>query len=52
MTRCKMRLDNVIPYQNGGVKAMFSCHYDPKVIEEDIGFQKATPWGADRACDR
>lgn len=45
MIRCKMVLRNVIPYANGGVKAIFECQYDAKVVEEDIGFQKATPWG-------
>ena len=40
--RCKMRFENVIGMAQGSVKAIFSCQYDPKIIEEDAG---ATPWG-------
>jgi hypothetical protein len=43
--RCKMRLDNVFRQQWGGIKAFFSCIYDPKLAEEDVAFQKATPTG-------
>jgi hypothetical protein len=44
--RCKMRLENVVPYaQTGQVKAIFACHYDQKLCEEDKAFMKATPWG-------
>lgn len=43
--RCKMRLQNVIAQQWGGAKAIFSCEYDPKLIEEDVAFQKSTPSG-------
>jgi hypothetical protein len=43
--RCKMRLENVFAQSWGGAKAIFSCQYDPKLCEEDRGFQKATPSG-------
>jgi hypothetical protein len=43
--RCKMKLENVVPYEWGGVKAIFRCLYDPQLIEEDRSFQKATPTG-------
>ena len=45
MIRAKMRLENVISQQWGGAKALFRCEYDPKLIEEDVSFQKATPSG-------
>lgn len=44
--RCKMRLENVIPIAWGGVKAFYSCQYDPKLCEEDLTWQKATPVGS------
>lgn len=43
--RCKMRLENVFANAWGGAKAIFRCEYDPRVVEEDVGFQKATPTG-------
>lgn len=43
--RCKMRLEGVYAQTWGGVKAIFRCEYDPKLIEEDVSFQKATPSG-------
>jgi hypothetical protein len=43
--RCKMHLENDIGMAQGSAKAIFSCQYDPKIIEEDGGFQKAAPWG-------
>lgn len=43
--RAKMQLENVIPYAYGGVKAVFRATYDPQIIAEDVGFQKATPTG-------
>jgi hypothetical protein len=43
--RCKMRLDNVFAQSWGGAKAIFTCSYDPDVVAEDRGFQKATPAG-------
>jgi hypothetical protein len=43
--RCKMTLEAVISAQWGGVKAFYRCVYDPKLIEEDVSFQKATPSG-------
>jgi hypothetical protein len=43
--RCKMKLDNVFAQAWGGSKAIFSCQYDSKLIEEDRSFQKATPSG-------
>lgn len=43
--RCKMTLENVIGQTWGGVKAIFRCTYDQKLIEEDVTFQKATPAG-------
>ena len=43
--RTKMKLENVVPYEWGGVKAIFRCLYDPQLIAEDKGFQKATPTG-------
>lgn len=46
--RCKMRLESVIPRTWGGAQAIFRCEYDPKLIAEDVGFQKATPDGEAR----
>ena len=43
--RCKMTLTNVFANAYGGSKAIFHCTYDPKLIEEDVGFQKTTPTG-------
>lgn len=43
--RCKMKLISVVPFTYGGVQAVFSCQYDPKLIEEDVTFAKATPSG-------
>ncbi len=43
--RCKMRLANVFAQSWGGAKAIFTCEYDPQLIEEDRAFQKATPIG-------
>jgi hypothetical protein len=43
--RCKMTLENVFAHTYGGAKAIFRCMYDPKLIEEDVTFQKATPSG-------
>jgi len=43
--RCKMRLETVVPIVYGGVKAIFRCAYDEKLIKEDVTFQKATPSG-------
>ena len=43
--RCKMTLENVFAQTYGGAKAIFRCIYDPKLVEEDVGFQKATPSG-------
>lgn len=43
--RCKMRLSDVIATNWGAHKAIFHCEYDPKICEEDVGFQKATPSG-------
>jgi len=43
-TRAKVTLENVIPKQWGGVKAIYRCTYDDK-IPEDQRFQKATPSG-------
>jgi len=43
--RCKMRLENIFAQAWGGSKAVFRCEYDPKVAEEDRGFQRATPSG-------
>lgn len=43
--RCKMRLQNIFGQTYGGVKAIFVCEYDPKLIEEDKTFAKATPSG-------
>lgn len=45
MVRCKMTLESLTPFAYGGNQAIFRCEYDPKVCEEDIGFQKATPSG-------
>ena len=45
VTRCKMRLGSVIPMTNGSVQANYNCEYDPKIIEEDVGFSKYTPSG-------
>jgi hypothetical protein len=42
--RCKMTLQGVFANQWGGMKAVFSCLYDPKKAE-DASFQKATPSG-------
>lgn len=44
--RCKMRLEDVIRNNWGGRKAFFSCQYDQKLTDEDVGFQKATPTGS------
>ncbi len=46
--RAKMTLESVLPYAYGGAQAIFRCTYDPKTIEEDRGFQKATPSGEAR----
>lgn len=43
--RCKMRLESLVPATWGGSQATFRCEYDPKIAEEDAGFQKATPNG-------
>lgn len=43
--RAKMTLQGVFAQQWGGCKAIFACQYDPKICEEDAGFQKATPSG-------
>lgn len=43
--RCKMKLENVFAQAWGGAKAIFRCEYDPKLVAEDVGFQKATPSG-------
>jgi hypothetical protein len=43
-----MQLESVIPNTWGGSQAIFRCQYDPKVIEEDRGFAKATPSGEAR----
>jgi len=43
--RAKMTLQGVFSNQWGGMKAVFSCLYDPKK-EEDKAFQKATPSGS------
>ena len=40
-----MTLSQVIGQTYGGSKAIFHCQYDPKLIAEDVGFQKATPSG-------
>jgi len=40
-----MRLADVISRQWVGQKAFFHCEYDPKLVEEDISFSKATPTG-------
>jgi hypothetical protein len=40
-----MKLDNVFAQTWGGAKAIFRCEYDPRLIEEDVSFQKATPSG-------
>ena len=45
MIRCKMRLNDVISTAWGQKKAFFHCQYDPKLIDEDVGFSKATPTG-------
>lgn len=39
--RAKLRLTNL----DGG-KVSFQCEYDPEIVEEDSGFQKATPLGS------
>jgi len=36
--RCKMTLQNVFANAYGGANAIFHCRYDPKLIEEDVGF--------------
>lgn len=46
--RAKMTLESVIPYSYGGSLSIFRCTYDPRVVEEDRGFQKATPSGEAR----
>lgn len=43
--RCKMHLEHVIAQSWGGAKAIFQCSYDPKLVDEDRGFSKATPSG-------
>jgi hypothetical protein len=43
--RCKMKLNYVVAQSWGGAKAIFNCEYDPSIITEDKGFQKATPTG-------
>lgn len=43
-----MQLESVIPNVWGGSQAIFRCQYDPQTIEEDKGFQKATPTGEAR----
>jgi hypothetical protein len=43
--RAKMTLTGIYSQQRGGHKAIFNCIYDPKICEEDAGFQKATPSG-------
>lgn len=43
--RCKMKLENVFAQSYGGAKAIFRCQYDPQLVAEDVGFQKATPSG-------
>ena len=43
--RCKMNLTHVVGQSWGGIRAFFNCQYDPKLIAEDITFQKATPSG-------
>jgi hypothetical protein len=43
-TRCKLRLETVIPRTYGGIQAIFRAEYDPN-IPEDVRFQKATPSG-------
>lgn len=43
--RIKMQLENVVPFAHGGVKAIFGCRYDKQLIDEDLAFMKATPWG-------
>jgi len=43
--RCKMILTGVYAQAHSGAKAIFHCQYDPKLIEEDSSFQKATPSG-------
>lgn len=43
--RCKMTLENVFAQTYGGAKAIFRCSYDPQLVAEDVGFQKATPTG-------
>jgi len=45
MIRAKMKLTGVYNQEWGGAKALFRCEYDPKLVEEDSGFQKATPTG-------
>lgn len=42
--RAKMTLINVVGMY-GGCKAIFTCQYDTKKNEEDVGFSKATPSG-------
>jgi hypothetical protein len=45
IVRVKMKLENVFAQSWGGAKAIFRCEYDPKLIAEDVSFQKATPSG-------
>jgi hypothetical protein len=40
-----MSLESLTPCTYGGSQAIFRCVYDPKLAQEDIGFQKATPSG-------
>jgi hypothetical protein len=40
-----MQLENVFALAYGGAKAIFRCAHDPKLIEEDREFSKATPNG-------
>ena len=44
--RCKMQLQDVMRIAYGGRKAFFTCSYDQKLADEDVGFQKATPSGS------
>lgn len=46
--RCKMKLESLVPFSWGGAQAIFRCEYDPKIVQEDVGFQKATPSGEAR----
>ena len=43
--RCKVMCTALDLNEYGAGTVKFETRYDPKIVEEDAGFQTATPWG-------